>query len=348
MDKKQEKTKKKGGLLRWEPPYDRPVDIVFDLVFCLIGCMYFLGFGPFGFTIRIIMALIFTGIFFFTPNLAVFVFAFLFFLCTAHINGALAVVIGVALLLLIGSNHRQACLIILTPMAFTIGTTPVMDCIPIVLWILFIFMAAKYKDFMPAAFYSIYVGFMAAMTGSFGASIYGYAKELAWEPAAFQDYNGFIESIFITKPTAWLLDYSFYGTICFIALTLLAGIGMYKVYTMQKHFAEIKNVWLSDGLKFILFVPVLALYFMVLIVALNLQVPGYLPMIIVGTAIAYAVSRGFMVQAVEVNAVDEQIHEMIESRMSNEDIERYRKEHNLDNQDNQEEQHEDKRSEADR
>ena len=347
MDKKKEKTKGKGSLLRWESPYDRPVDIAFDLVFCLIGCVYFLGFGPFGLAIRIIMALVFTGIFFFTPNLAVFVFAFLFFLCTAHINGALAVVIGIALLLLIGSNHRQACLIVLTPMTFTIGTAPFLDCIPIVVWILFIFMAAKYKDFMPAAFYSICVGFMAAMTGSFGASIYGYAKVLVWEPATFHDYNGFVESIFITKPTTWLLDYSFYGTICFVVLTMLAGIGMYKVYTMQKHFEVIENDWLYDGLKFILFVPVLALYFMALIVALNLQVPGYLPMIIVGTAAAYAISRGFTVKAVEVNAVDKKIHEMIESRMSSEDAAKYRKESNLDDQDNQKSQHEDKQEETD-
>lgn len=330
MGKKQEKTEKKGGLLRWEPPYDRLVDIAFDLLFCLIGCVYFLGFGPFGFTVRIVMALVLTGIFFFTPNLAVFVFAFLFFLCTAHINGALAVVISITLLLLIGSNHRQACLIILTPMAFTAGTGIIMDCIPIVLWVLFVFMSAKYKDFMPTSFYSIYVGFMAAMTGSFGASIYGYARELVWEPAAFHNYSEFIESIFITKPVTWLLDYSFYGTICFVALTMLAGIAMYKIYAMQKHFENIRNMWLSDGLKFMLFIPVLALYFMLLIVALNLQVPGYLPMIILGVAIAYAISRGFMVEAVKVNVVDMQIQEMVTSRMSDEDAEKYRKEIGLD------------------
>lgn len=341
MRKRKEKAKKKTGLLgRWEAPYNRPLDIILDLAFCLIGLIYLLGFGPFPLAVKLIIALATTGLFFFFPNLSMFVFAFLFFLCTAHINGALAVVIGVAVLLLVGSNHKQACLIILTPAAFTLETlftgdiSPGMglflSCIPVALWILFIFISAKQKDFMPASFYSIYFGFMAIMTNSFGAMIYGYPRELPWVPAEFGNYSEFVRSIFIIKPETWMLDYSFYGTICFVAITMFAGIGMYKIYAMDKGFGEIQNKWLFDALKFALFIPALALYFMILIVALNLQIPGYLTMIIAGVILGFVVTRGLMVDTVKVNAVDAQIHEMIESRMSDEDKKQYHKDINLD------------------
>lgn len=336
MGNNSEKNKSIFG--RWEEPYNRTIDIVCDLIFCMIGCTFFLGFGPFSFAVRIIIALVITGIFLIAPNLTMFVFAFLFFLCTAHINGAIAVVIGITVLLLIGSNHRQACLVLLTPMAFLakvifpVGADSViyiiLDCLPVTIWILFIVMAAKYKDFMPACFYSIYFGFMTIMTNSFGASIYGYAKARTWEVATFSDFNGFVESIFITKPEAWLLDYSFYGTICFVLLTMCAGIALYKVYEMKKHFEEFQNHWTFDGIKFMLFIPVLMLYFTVIQAIMGLEVQGYLYMTIIGTVIAFAVSRGFMVESLKVNKVDEQIHEMVASRMSSEDEARYMEEIN--------------------
>ena len=68
---KKSKTKKQKGrkFLHWEQPYNRRVDVILDIVVYMIGCTYFLGFGPFDTTIKIVMALVMTGIFVLTPGL---------------------------------------------------------------------------------------------------------------------------------------------------------------------------------------------------------------------------------------------------------------------------------------
>ena len=172
----------------WEEPYNRVFDIIADIVSCVIGYWFILQYGPMPLALNLAVIAAGTLVFIFKPGISLFIYGFAFFVCTAHINGALAVVIAVGILILVGSNHKQAALIEMTVLVFLISHQlfagkegfigGLSDTIPMALLLLFLFISTKYKDFAPSLIYSLVFGFTAIMTNSFGASIYGYPRLL--------------------------------------------------------------------------------------------------------------------------------------------------------------------------
>ena len=200
---------------------------------------------------------------------------------------------------------------------------------PMVMLILFLFISTKYKDFAPSLIFSLVFGFIAIMTHHFNASIYGYPRLLEWVPTTATNYQEFVESIFIFKPEDYLIDYSFYGTIMYVLIMTVLGVAMYKAMAEKKYSPSLGSMWLSDGLNMALCIPILALYFMVLVVCMDLAYLEYLTVVIAAPIMGYIISRLFMAETVEVNKVDEQTHEIRAARYAGEEKEKLLKEINV-------------------
>lgn len=276
---------------QWDSLYNPLFTKLIGAVLVFFGFNFIIATGPFADQLGMIISVVLAILYCYSPGVAAFTFACLFFVCTAHINFIFSILIAGMGLAFCALNYMQTALFILTPacMAFAGGFEYFYWCI----FVLFIFFTARSGKNGTNICYAIYYTLLLFMMGKFGFGDMIYEDSVEWIKTDIVELSEFFNSVDPETGFAYLMEENLTNAFLILCVFLIVCQALHILFSKKSLFLKIANADGRDGALFAIAAVVLICMNLAFVYGFGFECGEHYFAMVVQCLFAYLISRPF-------------------------------------------------------